>query len=249
MSELRLRARRYRHARASPRSSRSTARRWCGTAPASLGIWLLAWLAYRVVRLAAIADRGRGRRRRRLDHDPPRAPGPDDLPAAPERRPGRRLRHRPPAHLQRLHRHRADPGGRRHPRPGGLVRRPEPGEGRHLRLLHPVREPVRHRRRGRGRGQERRGRKDDHAGGRAARPQGRHARDPQQRDQGGQQHDPRLVAGGGGRGGRIRGGRGSGPGGGAGRGGAVLHRQGMGDLSSTARWRCPGSRPWATAPS
>ncbi len=114
-------------------------------------------------------------------------------------------------------------------------------------LLHPVREPVRHRRRGRGRRQERRGREDDPAGRGAPRPRGRHARDSQQRDQGGQQHDPRLVPRRGGRGGRLRGGRGPGPGGGAGRGGAVLHRQGPGAPSSTGRSRCPGSRPWATA--
>ena len=56
--------------------------------------------------------------------------GADDLAAAPERGPGGRHRHRGAAHLQRLHRHRPDPGGRRHPRPGRVVRRPEPGQGR-----------------------------------------------------------------------------------------------------------------------
>ena len=77
-------------------------------------------------------------------------------------------------------------------------------------------------------GQERRGGKDDPAGGRAPRSQGRDARDSQQRDQGGQQHDSRLVPGRGGRGRRLRRGRGSRAGGGAGRSGAVLHRQGVG---------------------
>ena len=53
-----------------------------------LGIWLLAWLAYRVVRARRPADRDRRGRRRRLRHHAPRAPRADHLAAPPERRAG-----------------------------------------------------------------------------------------------------------------------------------------------------------------
>ena len=107
--------------------------------------------------------------------------------------PGGHLRRRPAPHLQRLHQHRPDPRRRRHPRPGRVVRRAEPGQGRHLRLLHPVREPVRHRRRDRGGRQEWGGREDDPARRGAAGRRGDHAHGPEQRDQGCEQQDPRLV--------------------------------------------------------
>ena len=85
------------------------------------------------------------------------------------------------------------------------------------------------------------------AGRGAPRPQGGHARDPQQRDQGREQHDPRVVARGGGRRRGLRGGRGPGAGGGARRGGHSSRPTRIGRPSSTARSKCPASSRSGTA--